>query len=732
MAIKYLLEYKDITNTDWSVSIDIPDYTGDPIPILGVGKDVLSIDWLSQTSDDPHAQHVIPSTAKLQVYSHGLDLDELMLTPDLTYRVTINRSGVLFWQGWLSSDGIQKSRQSVNYPVTLTATDGLDKLSGITFSRGANFGNITVDGVVSDARCPMNTLRLIFQRSEMLNNPLPIKWFNSNKSKQYPNADGLAGKEELDVRGDLTHANKDCFWWIENIVKSQYCWLYQYGGYWYIVNYNDLIVNEGVLNGYEIGVSSGALTATPITEDFNTTIDTTITNDGYYMVKKPLGRVDVTYNDTTFDDNVIPNPSFDIVSTGFPIYWHMKSGLGKISLEDPLNGEYTGYSAQVDNSWPSYDDDWLTFGSIPMDSHVLFKNATLGFKFVGISGYTLDGDGYITTGQIKMRVKYTGYHNGILKNLYLNEFGYWSGFGLVGDGLVINEVSSNADEVFITFGGSSSKIGQHFTAQYTENTPNVPPVDIYKEYTFSSVLSINDAVAAIASATGGSSVGNVLYYGVENPTNASASITGASDDTEDIRFIIPELKHNDIVDVQFQSRGNSGNIKIPDCGDLHDAITSGAGRLSIEFFAKKGVVFQVDDFYFKVENNHDLFEIDTPLKSDKEEYELGISSGFSGHMHSSYMKGYSKAQDSMLWNDDVTLTEQYGINAIKWMNTPNQIFQGTAVGMIGMNSFIELDGKKYISLGNSINCHTNQTKVLLFEAKNDAVSYSITHKKSEG
>lgn len=734
MAIKYLLEYKDITNTDWSVSIDIPDYTGEIIPILGVGKDVLSIDWLSQTSDDPHAQHVIPSTAKLQVYSDALDLTELMLTPDLTYRVVINRDGNVFWKGWLTSDGIQKSRQSVNYPVTLTATDGLDKLSGREFSKSFNPVSIITTSGLGSRYAPIHHVRAILQESWGINNGMTINWMCNLKSFQYQFSDALSGLNKLDALRYLRdYANKDCDWYLTNIMKSLRCWIRQYNGEWWIVNYDDIIANDGIFNGWSIPVTglNENITATAITQDLNVTIDTTIANDGYDMLKKPVSKVVTRYTPVVRDNgNVIPDFDFNKIDQ-----WYAVEGIVNFSRNDFDLSERDGksLSAEVPTSF-SDGDKWITFGQTFIDTSVLFKKATMGFLWCPVSGYDLTTDGYIDWSKkpISIRVSLSIDTGSGVEFYYLNPFGYWSNKNTTAKGEIISQayVPPPPSPLYrITFDGTKGfEPGDRFNYRSVSSLGNI----ITRTYVFTTTESTSTGLDLLSSAIGAFKSGNSIEitFGVLATSTINAWMDKDDDYYKTIDFEgDPRLKLNDILSIQFESSGNANEIKLPKLGEA--TVTSGIGALTIEFKVKDQCKMYLDSVYFRVGEVSDVYEVTNNGTNEKKEYEMEISSSFNGHFNSSYMDSYNNSNQSMLWAGNRTLTSNYAIESLRWFNTPNRIFQGTAVGMIGMNSFITLDDGKFISLGNSINCHTNQTKVLLFEAKKSTIEIDVTHKSSE-
>lgn len=737
MALKYFLDYKSSSQDSFRIEVYSPTHTGEPIQLVGSAPDTLSINWGDNTSDDPHSEHLLASTATFRVYNDLVDVEELQNILNDEYKVKIYKNGAIFWNGYLLSDGIQKQRGGVRYVITLSATDGVKQLDGLVYKRTLleelDPKYITVNGVKCAKRAPLNIIRQILFSERFLNNPLPIRWMCNNKSDQYPNSDALAGLNEVDPYGELELQEKDCYWWLNSLIKSQYCWMRQYKGYWYIINYLDLKASNGVFTGYEIPALLSDVTATAITIDMSEMLYTTIAGDGFNMLKKAYSTVNAIYDDTTNKNNVVPNGSFDQLKNGVPLYWKSLKGDARISSSRPLNSEYEGNSISVSNF--TANNDWITFGQIPLDTTVLFKNATLGFIFNPESGYSVNGDGVLNRNQVVARIKFTGYKDGQLSNLYLNENGYWQGFGIINGGLNIINTINYGDYVDVVLGGDSAKLGQNFNINYLYGNPIEPEFSFLGSYTFTSDTDFNNALTLIADNTSGNVVNlNTIRYYDSNILNPNAYITGGEDTPTDINFIFQDgIKQGDIVTVQFQSKGLAGDIKLPNAGNLIEAIGAGAGLLSIEFYSKAGTTFRLDDFYFNVRDNHDVYTISNGGKGASVDYNLEVSSSFSGHMISSYMNKYDTASRSMLWDaggKKGTLTELYGINALNWLNRSSSIFQGSFPKEVN-GWFLHLDGKDYIPLTETLDCHTMTSNFILFEAKTVHDEYTITHKSSE-
>src|SRR5690606_31355998 len=382
------------TNSLWRIEIDSPAYTDEPIELIP-GEKPLIMEWQGNNEDDPFKAHVINSTIQIQVFNDGLDLDELMLINDASYKCRVYREGVLDWQGFVISDGIRAIDSGVPYVVTLKAIDGLELLDNVAFAWTQNYGAISVDGELSARRCPMNAIRLTLYSSANLDNILPIRWSVSLRNLNYPLSDALAGLTEINNDGKLSLlTEKSAFWWLKNICQSLGCWVIQQHGYWYIYNYADKIDKDGVLDFWQIETTSTSTeVATSVTIDLNVNGNDFVNENASWWVKKPIGGVKVTYQNTTDDGNVVPNGNFDLVSTGMVIDWRMSDN-SAIGYENPINGRIEGHSADI-NSTLNNNDRTVTFGFTTLDCDTLFKNCTIGFTWLPISGYELTPEGNI-------------------------------------------------------------------------------------------------------------------------------------------------------------------------------------------------------------------------------------------------------------------------------------------------------------------------------------------------
>lgn len=759
MALKYTLHVSSQKLQDWLVEIDVPDYEGDPIELVGDRNPIL-IEWNSGTTDNPFSSHVIPQSATFRVYSDGLDIQELQLIDDASVKCRVYLNGQLKHQGFIVSDGIQEPDNGVSALVTIRSIDGLELLDAIPFVWGDNYGLITVDGQEGSQRCPMNALRLAIYRFDMLDNVLPIRWATSLKSNQYPTDDMLAGRNKINYDGKLTTSGtRSALWYIENICKTAQCWFYQRDGYWYIENRGDTIRNGGIMNGYEITTSTSAQVATPISIDLNTTDLSLefINQDAYWMTKKPLGGVNVIYDNAMTPANVLPNGSMDNWSLGALRDWGWRSNLGDGFME-----QYESLQNRDGSAVRLYNYDETLYSvfaiqyQMPVDTKFLFKRFLFGFTFMPLNGFRFDKtDLSINWDNKPFRISVSiKYKNNFW---YLNEYGYWQVLPeyplLAGSAEVINNNTFR-----FNFSGIPS-LGQYVLMEY-----NV--TDGINSFDYGGIYSVPESTVgdlqAFISWLGGqlttdlgvafNVTGGVGFLQIEDTygtgwtlTNTFAvnNNTNGLDDRGSLSISVDTLKIQDVATISFQGKGGNSEILIPQIEELQEQTDDVLnpfqvnGIMDVRFYVKPGQSYVLDDVYMSLPENNDLYELRVPgSKSPIDEYEVGISSSFTGFMWSNYMDDFGKSNRSMFWGYgeggefDKTLTQLYGEFILDWRNKPRRIFDGSIDRVVQCGDFLTIKGIKYIVLNVTVE-GDGISKVLAFEATLSPSSYSVTHKGSE-
>lgn len=736
MALKYYIEFVDRLENLYRVEIDSPAYEGEPIQ-LTPAENPLYINWNGNDDDNPFKMHVINSNIEITVVSELLDVDELMLINDASYKCRVYYQSALHWQGYVISDGIKAIDSGVPYDITIRAIDGLELLPNTDFVGHSGWEDIIVDGVTSSRRAPIHAIRTVLFNERHLDNTLPIRWSCSLKNLRYPISDAIGGQTDFDKDGKLSLLrNKTAFWWLDNLVKSLGCWVFQQDGYWYILSYTDLLSNDGILDFWEISTEIYTpVTATSVSIDLNIQGSDFVNENQTFFSKKPLSGVNVTYQNTTDSGNVIPNGTFDNWSFGALVDW----GFEDIAGDSPLLEQYeslnkrTGYAVRVANDGTATQSAVFSFfGTMPLDTKVLYKQMTWGFTFMPQFGFAYYTDtGIINFEQTPLKVSVTFTWKG--ETWYLNEYGYWW-----------NENTATTQQKVEIAENRPGAPG--FYLLFTRDVAFQPGDVIYVSVLRSGVVEnhtivfdtlmttqqgIDLMMGQIGNCTQIIGIPDKMGFRIENVTYPSVANTvklgKTKDAVENINVInVDGVKINDIVQIQFTGKGGNSEILFPEI-DNYNGID---GRLDIKFTIPPGQAFVLDELYMNVANDNDIYSIVLDSsKNSKEDYTLEISSGFSGNLLSSYKDRYYNANESMLWTGGKTLTQIYGETIMNWRNKPCRIFDGDIDDKVGWGLY-DILGLKYVPLSIRQNCRDVISTVTATEIRQDVLSYSVTHKSS--
>lgn len=713
--IKYISSFEAFKGSVWRLEIDFPDYTGAPINVE-LADNPINISYDSGSNDDPFENTIIPQSATLSIYSDGLDIDELQLVEDTTVECRIYKNDALIHKGFISSDGVQVNDSGVSYPVQVKSIDGLALLENITLKDT----NIWTDeiGIVNGGvlRSPLRIIRNILYHPDLLNNDLPVNWACSLKSEKWPTDDAFNGRNPIGELDNLIlSGDKSLKWYIENLLKALQSRLYQREGKWFIERTTDTFNNNGLFVGYSVTESTSTQAPVVLSMDMNKNGDLPINEDGYWLKKKPLGGVNVTYQSILYPDgNIIPNGNFDQrTPSGFVKDWSLFSGATLISGQ-PINGNEEGHSAYVQFG----SDDILGIYNINLDTSVLYKNATMGVKWLPETGFDRDENGFIRPGQLWMSVKYT--IDGI--PYWLNEFGYWA-----------NTMEANQQVTGITYATGSETLYVNFIHGQNFYSGDVFHIEFqrgngmeYYDVVFDEpidfeggVRKISDAIFNSGYPAPGSSNFPLQVYAVDNtPLLNKAYLFKQQSYIERINIEYSELKTGDVLDIQFQSKGKSSDIKIPE----------GRGTLSIEIFCKGSASMYFDDFYMKVADDKEIYKISIDgSKGSKDDVNIGISSAYSGFVWSSFMDSFENSREYELWAGK-TLTQLHGENILNWRNKPKRLFNSSIDDEIYMGDFLTIRGVKYIVLNSNIDVAQGISQISAFEASPEVATYTVEKK----
>jgi hypothetical protein len=456
MGVKYTIPFKGDRDTDWRVDIAITTFATDTITLRGVGRDCVDLAYDAETTDDPFSV-LIPSTLTVQLYNQDdIDVRELqqLYTKDCT--ISLYRDGLLYWTGYLVSDGIQRPLITNPTKVTLQAKCGLSMLEKMPYVH-ADLPGLTFD----ISRCPMNYIRQILFAN--LGLTMPIKWTNNLVNSAYLLQDVFAGSVQWATdnegfysyqsgqSGDEQGPVKTCGYILSGILASMQCRIFQAGGKWVIRRIPDTV--SGAVLTKEITGDFGILLPTVYTEN----LINQIARDYYPFVKedqimtnKPgLKSVKVEYNQNV-RENILPNGKQDMTDGISPLFWGDYADILDIHSADSLDGR-DGFATHVINF--SADTHYYTLvanggslgnNGLPIDTKTMIKRLSFGFTFSPHGGYPFDPSTQVinwSTNPFQIQVIFN--LNGT--KYYLNEFGFWvtvsTWISITVDGLRIDDVA---------------------------------------------------------------------------------------------------------------------------------------------------------------------------------------------------------------------------------------------------------------------------------------------------
>lgn len=771
MGLKYICKYKGLNqapNRGWEINIYIPDYDGMPIEKYGVSEQACIIEW--DGGDKLYEKFTIGSKAAITLlFDDPEEVDELQLVDDKTCKVVVYEqededNRVIFWQGYLISDGIQSASGGVSFPVTLTAVDMLEASESIDFI-DIDCGAVTVSGQIGSEKSPINWIRKCLISADNINNNIAIRWSCETKNLEYPTDDFLGGRTSLIYNfEELLSSRQDIKvgWLLENILKSVGCVLYQFGGFWNIVSIKSFYENT-TLSTWSIGIRGEAINLLPATATASiisprTPLPTQLNESLFRTVQKPISNVKATYNHS-MPSNIIPNGGFDILDDDEIIYWS-GTPLVEITPNPPINNRNNGKSAFLKNNG-SLDDGYITFWiddiqSIPIDANVLFKTMQWGFLFMP-ENFPEDVDGFIdwSSKPLEIIMSYVGYRENIMYNFFLNEFGYWEARNTDGSGgLSVDaaEIVSGNEKARITLSGEAFS-GSSFKVEWKLSTEEVGlPPEVEASYTveFITNMSLADAATKIADDTGGtvdlSDIGDGIAYveydvdDLATPgyylfsTFFAAMVVPFTSEPR-MSFTVEGLKNGDVASVQFQSKGNQGNVLFPNPGVLDQMRALESGKLSMKIVVKPLQEVTFDDLYMNVPDNKEYWQISNGGTNGSGEYSLDISSSFSGFMTTSYMDNFTKSDLSMIMTNGVdtgTLTEIFGKTALRLLSKPTKRIDVEVEGIGFQLNIYQYLSRLFMPLKMALNTENNSSKLTIFELQYDTdLTLTSQHKSTE-
>lgn len=125
-AVKYRIEWDDISGVDWKVDIEEDSFAGSITTLKATGNP-LNIFW--DNYNDNIFDPLKPSEANLEVFSEtNFAIADIYAIQDLQFRMSVYENEVLKWRGFINSRKYEEPYECPPYPVTINAICGLEFL----------------------------------------------------------------------------------------------------------------------------------------------------------------------------------------------------------------------------------------------------------------------------------------------------------------------------------------------------------------------------------------------------------------------------------------------------------------------------------------------------------------------------------------------------------------------------------------------------------------------------
>lgn len=443
MGVKYRNEYKAFDNSVWKTEILLDTYNSQIIELRSVSEQAVTPQYESSDTDDIYSPY-IKSSVDFSFYnrSNEMDVAELQLAGDKDFRVIIYKDGGLYWSGFLLCEGLSRPFTGSVETINLTATDGLALLDDMDYVHKDLPVNMAL---TMNVRCPLNYMRQILISGDNLGVALPIRWSNNLRCAAF-NDDAFAGSLAWAVDdvglysyqtsefSDIVQPKK-CGYILFGFMRAFGCRIFQAGGRWNIRRVN---LYPSKTFGYkQVQGDLGFINLITGNDSLGKNIGGTgypfIGEDAVILTEPGLKSCTVEYT-ANVRENIVPNGSQDkvgLLSTDI-YYWGFVDPVSSSSQRAPSIDGRSGYSALLLNSGtigvdpPSHyvlnPESEKEFG-LPIDAKILVQKIQFSFVFAIVSGFPLDGDGYIdfTNKPLKIQLVLNTYYG----DYYLNENGFW-------------------------------------------------------------------------------------------------------------------------------------------------------------------------------------------------------------------------------------------------------------------------------------------------------------------
>lgn len=279
---KYRLAFTDITGTiSWELRLlDMLHVYDDllyPIDVTGsTGSPVIKT---TANQSEDKTEPIIPTILDIKLLFTGLDftISELTDVPEQAWGVQLYKNGEIDFQGWLLPDQTQDYYMDAPYEVSFQASDGLPSLKGKVFGNGSGgqgysnfqiqqYGLTTWGSLVKQC---LDQLGYDYGETVIISS---LTFNNAYNSELW-----LEISTWSDILYDSSAVAMDTYSALSLLLSSMKLSIFQHGGRFFLVNYNDLsyINNSLRIASYEASFYQ-------LSHDFESVIFTS------FSVEKPI------------------------------------------------------------------------------------------------------------------------------------------------------------------------------------------------------------------------------------------------------------------------------------------------------------------------------------------------------------------------------------------------------------------------------------------------------------
>lgn len=393
---KYRLKFIDVNKrNNWELRLldmlnDYDEYTY-PIDITGATGSPIIKTTAYQSEDK--TEPIAPTTLDVALLFTGLDFDpeEFTKVPEQSWKVELYKNNELDFQGWLLPDQTQDYYADKPYEIKIQATDGLPSLKGNKWGNGSGGQGYSDFQIQQYGLAKWKDLvkQCLDQLGYDYGKTVIISSLQFNGS--YTNDLWLNVSTWSDILYDSSGVAVDTYTALQNLLGAFKLSIFQSGGRFFLVNWNDL---SYVINALKIAPYEAAFYQ--FSEDWST-IELVGTNVekpilqtvGYLWNVRPINppaalNFDKPYNieiDISFNILALlyENPSFEIgpVQGELPIGFTKNGTLINVFVNyDPVIDGVIG-SGAYDGVWELKAKGYPPFTPLPLPNNYIYSDNIL-------------------------------------------------------------------------------------------------------------------------------------------------------------------------------------------------------------------------------------------------------------------------------------------------------------------------------------------------------------------